>query len=85
MDQVVMIQRYVRGYRDRNKVVYELLEIRATKLHRHFSRIDKLAKSQFQRRVRRAWFSYKKRKAEKEAREKELAAKKKKKRFVPKR
>eukprot|EP00356_Strombidium_inclinatum_P009392 CAMPEP_0170501056 /NCGR_PEP_ID=MMETSP0208-20121228/36993_1 /TAXON_ID=197538 /ORGANISM="Strombidium inclinatum, Strain S3" /LENGTH=176 /DNA_ID=CAMNT_0010779383 /DNA_START=2362 /DNA_END=2892 /DNA_ORIENTATION=+ len=61
-----------------------ILEMRSSSLHDYWSRIDKVSRGHFQRRVRRVWLVYKKNKEEKEAerKRKEEMLKKKRKRHA---
>ena len=72
----LIIQKFMKGYRDSKRGLLMLLDARADRLYDEFHRIDIIMKGNLQRRVRRAWFKYKERKEEKARKKKEAAAKK---------
>jgi len=63
---VKMAQKYMRGYLAQKRCLKLLLELRSTQLHDYWSKIDKIARGHFQRRVRRAWLKYKENKKKKQ-------------------
>lgn len=74
------IQQRLRGYQARRAILLVKANFQAEQLHDHYRRIDQIMRGRFQRRVRKAWFAYKERKAEKARKKAEAEAAKKKKR-----
>lgn len=73
------IQQRLRGYQARRAILLVKANHQAEQLHDHYRRIDQIMRGRFQRRVRKAWFAYKERKAEKARKKAEAEAAKKKK------
>ena len=69
-----MLTRHLRGYLGRKRVLRMLMVKRTTELADYWGRINKIVLGHFQRRVRKVYFAYKVRKAEKERLRKEKLA-----------
>jgi hypothetical protein len=54
-----LIQKFMIGYAARRKVLKLIADKKIQNLYDEFHRIDIIMKANFQRRVRRAWLSYK--------------------------
>lgn len=74
------IQQRLRGYQARRKLLLVKANFQAEQIADHYRRIDRIMKGRFQRRVRKAWFAYKEKKAEKARKKAEADAQKKAKR-----